>query len=250
MRYTNLILVLLFINTTLAIAQPGFLGKTLSITYNFNTSPVLNGVNYNGNQNPFTTYNGLHSIRIDKVNSRKGSIGLVLGYNRSSLYDMGYLTPDIYRTYNNNGYPYKLSSYKAGVNFRTYFSGDANLAPFGQYFEFEIGANLNQTIDAVVEDVISNKIVPYISMAFGTQRIYNKRYIFDFSMRLSIYPSFLSNIYTSETYENSYYYYGYSTPPPAVSHDEFVEIINKNAITRLQLLDLITFKVGVGALIK
>ena len=249
MRNINLILVLLFINISLAIAQPGFLGKTLSVTYNFNTSPIIGGVNYNGNQNPFTSFNGLHSIRVDKVNSRKGSIGLLLGYNRSSLYDMGYLTPDFYRTYE-NGFPYKLSSYKMGAVFRSYFKDDANLAPFGQYFEFEIGANLNQTIDVVVDDVISSKIVPYISLALGTQRVYNKRYIFDFSMRLSIYPTFLSNIYSSDDYYESYNYYGSSSTPPVVTHENFVEIINKNAITRLQLLDLITFKIGVGALVK
>ncbi|MEY5047926.1 MAG: hypothetical protein RLZZ175_1285 [Bacteroidota bacterium] len=244
MRYTNFIFILLLINSTLVVAQPGYLGKTLSVNYDFNTSPILSGVSYKGNSSFLTSYNSIHSIRVDKVNSRKGSIGLQLGFTRSSLYDMSLITPDLYKTFD-NGYPYKLSTYKLGINFRTFGQDDACLAPFGQYFEFGLGVANNIVKDAVIEDIISSKLAPYISIAWGTQRVYNNRYLFDFGIKFTFYPTIIGN-----SFKAGYNEYNYSSNNSTISHEKFVEIINKNAITRIQLIDLITFKIGVGTLIK
>ncbi len=248
MRSIYILLALLVIINFSSNAQPGYMGKTLSVSYNLNTSPILIGPSYNGNQNPLSSFNTIHSLRIDKVVTRKKSLGLEIGFTRTSLYKMEDINQGLYKNFE-NGFPYKLYSYKFGGNIRKHFNDDASLAPFGQYYEFGFGVNNNVVIDALIDDVITNSFVPYISLAFGTQRIIANRYLFDLSLRFTFYPKIFGNNFEDE-YSQSLRNYNSNTNSYDVEHSQFVTLLNKNALKRIQMLDLITFKIGVGTLIK
>lgn len=248
MRSIYILLALLVTINFSSKAQPGYMGKTLSVSYNFNTSPIVLAVSYKGNQNPLSSFNSIHSLRIDKVVTRKKTLGLELGFTRTSLYKMEDINQGLYKNFE-NGFPYKLYSYKFGGNIRKHFNDDANLAPFGQYYEFGFGVNNNVIIDALIDDVITNSFVPYISLAFGTQKIIANRYLFDLSLRFTLYPTSLGSDFEEE-YSQSTNNYNPNTNSYYVEHSQFINLLNKNALKRIQMLDLITFKIGVGALVK
>lgn len=238
MKKIHLSIVFLFLAFT-SFAQPGYLGKRMTLTYNLNGSPLVTGINYQGYNKVLTDFNLIHSLRFDYVTSRKNSIGLQVGYFRTGLYKENYYNSDSYNAYSeyNSGSPFKLHSFQYGMNFRFYFNDEACLAPFGGYSELSIGVDQQFVYDAVVEDYYSPKYVPYISVAWGTQRVYFDKLLFDISFRASFYPQSILDEWDREVDMNS------------LLPEQRITQLQRNGIRRTQMLDMFTLKIGFGTLL-
>ena len=90
-------------------AQPGYMGKRLSVSYNLNFSPIISGDNYKGESRPFLDFNNIHSVRLDYVTSRKNSIGIQAGFFRTSLKSQNFDYQNSSDYYDNYDYTYIAS---------------------------------------------------------------------------------------------------------------------------------------------
>ena len=228
-----LLIIVFFIETSICLAQPGYLGKKLSLSYNLNGSPLFSGVSYSykGEEESLfkLDYNLIQSVRLDKIYSRKHSYGFQFGYFRTGLYDVNF-------NYNQVAL-FKLHSFQYGMNFRKYFDEDGCLAPFGGYSEFGFGVHQQFVYDSYLEDYFTSRFVPYINIAWGTQRIYFDKLLFDISFKVSFYPQILTEkILSYHEFEN-------------LSPNDRIISLQNNGILRTQMLDMFTLKIGFGTLL-
>ena len=233
------ILFIMFLSALNSFAQPGYLGKRMSLSYNLNTSLIVNGINYQGENKYFRDFNLINSLRMDYVTNRKSSKGIQFGYFRTGLYPVNFSNSDAYENYQ-YGNPFKLHSFMYAVNFRSYYETDGNIAPFGGYVELTIGAQHQHIYDALVDDYLGAKFVPFLSLTFGTQRVHFDKLLMDYSFRISLYPQSLTII------ANDYNSNGIDE----LSFKDRLDLLQNNAIIRTQMLDMFTFKIGFGTLVK
>ncbi|WMJ74195.1 hypothetical protein RCC89_13610 [Cytophagaceae bacterium ABcell3] len=202
MQYIYIVLIL-FISTLTSQAQPGYQGKKFSINYAVESISVLDGPNYKGNNlTSFPSFNYSHLARLEYVLTRKTSIGLTYSFFRTAIsqkeidiaeyppnYDHGrddYIDPEYIDVFQ------RIYVQSLGLNYRVYGGSSGNLAPMGNYADFETQLLFwSATQDSVnTHKKLQSGTSMLLGVGFGRQVVAFDRLLIDFGIRFRIIPGF------------------------------------------------------------
>jgi hypothetical protein len=245
----KLSLIFVFFTTLSLKAQvvPGFMGKKTIVSYTFGFSPAINGPTifnkvsiFGVEEKPFTEtslflipFNVSHSVSIERVIKRKFSLALNYKFYKTKEFVdfIDNFNTDFYgsRFYYSN-VELRMSGHLTNLSF-VFYRKNA-IAPYGKYFKFNLG--VLTTVSKFLETKIkednngSNEFgVPYylylgegkivknfaaIGFAFGSNRIYKKKFVvgrgINFSLPISSDYSYSKNneqaayqTYAKQTYQ-------------------------------------------------
>lgn len=204
-------------------SQTGYLGKRTVVQYNIlgNATlffPSYNNIDlYEGELLNYSGINKLHEISLDYIITRNSSIGISVGYSRTSLLhgynelhttattkDVGtYWTPEYETTYETDYgllYSYKdlvmkLHTRRLQIQYSKYWSKSIGFAPLGWYTNYNLYFLSNKVEDTFIQD---KNIHTFTNMGIGME-IGKKRVLFD----LLILDLGISFKYTFESFKYS-----------------------------------------------
>ncbi len=239
----------------------GYLGKKVSINYDFYSYSALNNPNANGNKG-ILALNARHYFSLDWVVGKSQSIGVGVHYTKSSFDFERTLYADV--SGDGSGTNMDLS-YKGtigqlsclGFDLHTHLYMNSNLAPLGLYFKPEI---LLLSINASFDSVQANKNLvnnmgpinnypilkndgPYLTaglgLTIGNHIVFFKRLIFDIGFQLGfVYADGLMSSIKSKVNESSI--------GTGVTSNNYIKCLVENRMTSQYFFN---FKAGIGFLV-
>ncbi len=259
MRKIFITVLLFFFSVQVNAQVPGYMGKKLSVGYDFHF--YLGGVSnkprkydsqFFSKQADFFL-NKFHEIHFDYVLTKSYSLGLSYQFFKTGQrYFEGssnnYFTDNYEATnyLNITGYTIQVS------NKFFFFNGGTGLAPIGNYGQLSIGFITAQTRAKIKGEYFDNSetvqfskyvtfhnmTIPIISGGFGNQSIILERIILDLGLDFSFVPSSLEGLIF-----NNNYYDNYTTKLPEL------KLAENEIQLRLQTFYLSSVKVGIGILL-
>lgn len=158
-------------------AQPGYLGKKLSVQANLLFLPAVTNAGY-GREPGWSTFNTTGEASADYVLNKRNSLGLSFRRSRTSnIRDYGA---------ESGGVPEdKVFTNSLGLQYRVYKKKSGNIAPLGKYFQWGVGVLFSQ----VREPGTNGAVTPFKMYAFrmgrGRNRILYDRLILYHGWELS-----------------------------------------------------------------
>lgn len=238
---------------------PGYMGKKLSIGYDFNF--YLGGVSskprmYDSHfiiHQPDFFLNKFHEFHLDYVLTKSYSLGFSYqffktGQRYTELGSNNYYTAN----YEASNY-LNISGYTIQINNKFFFfNRGTGLAPIGNYGKLSIGLITAQTKAKINGEyrneteteyftryiTYHNITTPVISGGFGNQSILFERIILDIGLDFAFVPGALKGIDLFDNYSDNYY----SVLPE-------VNLAENEIQLRLQTFYLSSVKVGIGILL-
>lgn len=263
MRKFIALIILFFISTNLSAQTPGYLGKKLTVGYDFHF--YMGGIDrdarkYDASYNlyqPSLFINSFHEIHADYVLTKSYSLGLSYQlFNTGQFYeeqeDYYDQNTSNYIYYSTNNYLNITGSAIVVNNKFFFFNSGTGLAPTGNYGQFGIGLITSKSTAKIkgtkndgsgstaISKIVTHEKVstPIISGGLGNQTILFDRVIVDVGLELAFLPGSVKG-WLSDGSSSSYL----TTTFP-------VEENAKNAVlTRLQTFYVSSVKIGVGILL-
>lgn len=175
------------LTSAMAIAQPGYRGKKISISYNILVSPALSSHNYNSNIG-LTAFNSQNIFSVDYVVSRKKSIGLIYSYSRTALQ---YFPEELGDESFDDVAPIKIFTNGLGLRLRFYKGKPGSIAPLGKYNEIEFHLLKSRVHEIVNEKDMFNTTKFLFIYGIGKQRVVFDRVLLEYGLRFGLVPGAL-----------------------------------------------------------
>jgi hypothetical protein len=267
-----LLIIILFNATNFVFAQkaPGYLGKTILVSYSGNFFPAVANPNKNGEQG-FTSFNYIHKVSLDYVINRKGSIGFAFEtYTTGVDYDFNFRNsetdqygntisdityyPNGYGTLNVKGISIYKSIYRKGISplgKHTIFglkllfaSTDLSTVKFtGTRYDYNYYTAGEEETYNTTNKSIKNMEIGFI-WGYGVNRIIQDFVVLNFGFELTLLPSAFFDVIKENQGSHSFS----GDQDPYAEYKTEVELFESYGSKRLFRGQFFNIKISIGFL--